>query len=126
MQNKKNPLYKKSRSFTSQTILPKSNIIKQLFSTTMPTHLLTSAIPYNPRLYNPLQHQLDIWSYSRLHQYCPLYPGISSNDSTSAISQDNKYSVLSSSPSNTSATVLDSNTMLFLAPNITLKQICTK
>ena len=27
-------------------------------ATTMPTHLLTSPIPYTQRLFNPLQHQL--------------------------------------------------------------------
>ena len=42
------------------------------------------------RLYHPLRHQQGVWSYSRFHQYCTNYPGVSSNDSNSSLSSDNQ------------------------------------
>ena len=42
------------------------------------------------RLYHPLRHQQGVWSYSRFHQYCTSYPGVSSNDSNSSLSSDNQ------------------------------------
>ena len=51
---------KNYRSNTSQTILPKPNITKQLISTTISKDILTSPMHYTPRPYNPLQHQLGI------------------------------------------------------------------
>ena len=101
----------------SQTILPKSNITKQLISNTIAKDILTSPIHHTPRIYNPLKHQQGIWSYSRLYQHCPSYPGISPKDSMSTISQDDQHSISSSSTSNSSNNVSNSNIMLCLTTN---------
>ena len=108
---------KNYRSNTSQTILPKSNITKQLISNTIAKDILTSPIHHTPRIYNPLKHQQGIWSYSRLYQHCPSYPGISPKDSMSTISQDDQHSISSSSTSNSSNNVSNSNIMLCLTTN---------
>ena len=62
----------KNRPCTSQTILPQSNITKQLF--------------------HPLRHQYSIWSRSRLIQYCPIYFNITNN----YYSSPSSYSLFSS------------------------------
>ena len=96
------PSLQSSQDFSLNTSIPSFNQ-NILDSTIMPSHFPNPPGPYTPRLYNPLQHQQGIWSYFRLHQYCPLYSGISSNDSTSSISPDDHSSLSSSSLSNTSA-----------------------
>ena len=96
------PSLQSSQDFSLNTSTPSFNQ-NILDSTTMHSHFPNPTGPYTPRLYNPLQHQQGIWSYSRLHQYYLLYSGISSNDSTSSISPDDHSSLSTSSLSNTSA-----------------------
>ena len=83
------PSFQCSQDLSFNTVMPSFN--QNIFDpTTMSKHYTNTPVPYAPRLYNPLQHQQGIWSYTRLHQYYTLYPDISSNNSTS-ISPGNHF-----------------------------------
>ena len=47
-------------------------------STTMPKQYHENHVPSVPRLYHLLRHHQGVWSYSRLHQYYPLYSSVAS------------------------------------------------
>lgn len=74
-----------------------------------------------PRLYYPLQHQQGVWLHSRLRQYCPQYPGITFNHSTSSLSSDDQSSAEASSSSYTSISRSELPVMLCLPITTTNK-----
>ena len=106
--------YSQDFSFNTGILSFNQNII---YPTTIPTYFPNNPVPYTPCLYNPLQHQQGIWLYSRLHQYYPLYPGISPNNSTTSISQEYHSSLPCCSLSNNSTSFSDSKSLLCLATN---------